>query len=35
VHRKDVSLSSYATRFVAALRAQMEVTARTRGVRRK
>jgi DNA-binding transcriptional LysR family regulator len=35
VHRKDVSLSSYATRFVAALRAQMEVTARTRSVRRK
>jgi DNA-binding transcriptional LysR family regulator len=35
VHRRDTSLSTYAARFVAALRAQMEVVARQRGVRRK
>jgi DNA-binding transcriptional LysR family regulator len=35
VHRKDVSLSSAAARFVAALRAQMEAVARLRNSRKK
>jgi DNA-binding transcriptional LysR family regulator len=34
-HRKDVSLSSYGTRFVAALRGHMDAVTRIRGARRK
>ena len=34
-HRKDVSLSSYGARFVAALRAHMEAVTRARGPRRR
>jgi DNA-binding transcriptional LysR family regulator len=34
VHRKDVALSTYATRFVTALRSEMEAVARHRGRRK-
>ena len=34
-HRKDVSLSSHGARFVAALRSQMEASARPRQGRKK
>jgi len=34
VHRKDVALSTYAARFVNALRSEMEVLARQRGRRK-
>src|SRR6516164_2267326 len=34
VHRKDVALSSYAARFVSALRSEMEAVARQRGRRK-
>ena len=34
-HRKDATLSSYGTRFVAALRAHMEAVTRLKGNRRK
>lgn len=34
-HRKDASLSSYGTRFVAALRGHMDAVTRVRGARRK
>jgi DNA-binding transcriptional LysR family regulator len=35
VHRKDMALSTHATRFIAALRSQMEATTRQRQVRKK
>jgi DNA-binding transcriptional LysR family regulator len=34
IHRKDVALSTYATRFVSALRSEMEAVARQRGRRK-
>jgi len=34
VHRKDVALSTYATRFINALRGEMEAVARQRGRRK-
>ena len=34
VHRKDVALSTYATRFVSVLRSEMEAVARRRGRRK-